>query len=362
MSKPTPRPDSYLITKRMLDVVLAIIVLIATSPLLVLIALIVRATMGAPVLFRQTRPGLNGKIFAMYKFRTMHDYRDKDNELLPDTQRLLPFGRFLRKSSLDELPGLLNVLRGEMSLVGPRPLRVAYLDHYSPEQARRHDVKPGITGWAQVNGRNALSWEERFKLDVWYVDNRSLSLDLRILWLIFIKIDPEIRFAAIGTGKDEANVRALATRLGVLEKNFFILDGVPKESVPSWLSAADMATSLLIDNEDLWHSSPNKFFDALAAGRPVAINYQGWLADLVHEYKAGIVLDPKDSGAAAKLIVDRLHNKDWLDAAGTAARRLARAHFSRNDLADKLITVLETVLESATRIEKEAAEVGDPSG
>ena len=132
MSKPTPRPNSYLITKKTLDVVLAVVVLIATSPLLVLIALIVRATMGAPVLFRQTRPGLNGKIFAMYKFRTMHDYRDKDNELLPDTQRLLPFGRFLRKSSLDELPGLLNVLRGEMSLVGPRPLRVAYLDHYTP--------------------------------------------------------------------------------------------------------------------------------------------------------------------------------------------------------------------------------------
>ncbi len=175
------------------------------------------------------------------------------------------------------------------------------------------------------------------------------------------EVDPEIRFAAIGTGKDESNVRALATRLGVLDKNFFILDGVPKKAVPSWLSAADMATSLLIDNKDLWHSSPNKFFDALAASRPVAINYQGWLADLLHEYGAGIILDPGDAEASARLIIDRLHDKDWLSAAGTAAQRLARAHFSRDDLANKLITVLETVLESTTQIEEGATEVGDPS-
>jgi sugar transferase EpsL len=147
-----------------------------------LIALLVWRTMGRPVLFRHVRPGLHGKPFVMYKFRTMRDLRDAEGKLLPDEARLTPFGRWLRTTSLDELPELVNVLRGEMSLVGPRPLLMEYLDRYTPEQARRHEVKPGITGWAQIHGRNNLSWDERFKLDVWYVDNWSLWLDVKILW------------------------------------------------------------------------------------------------------------------------------------------------------------------------------------
>jgi lipopolysaccharide/colanic/teichoic acid biosynthesis glycosyltransferase len=147
-----------------------------------LIALLVWRTMGRPVLFRQARPGLHGKPFVMYKFRTMRDLRDAEGNLLPDEARLTPFGRWLRTTSLDELPELVNVLRGEMSLVGPRPLLMEYLERYTPEQARRHEVKPGITGWAQIHGRNNLSWEERLRLDVWYVDHWSLWLDLKILW------------------------------------------------------------------------------------------------------------------------------------------------------------------------------------
>jgi len=141
----------------------------------------VRRRLGSPVLFRQERPGLHGKPFMMYKFRTMTDQRGADGSLLPDRERLTPFGRFLRSSSLDELPELINVLKGEMSLVGPRPLLMEYLDRYTPEQARRHEVRPGITGWAQINGRNSLNWEEKFKLDVWYVNNCSMLLDFRIL-------------------------------------------------------------------------------------------------------------------------------------------------------------------------------------
>jgi sugar transferase EpsL len=148
----------------------------------------VRRKHGAPVLFRQTRPGMGGKPFLMYKFRTMTDQRDTAGNLLPDEKRLTRFGKFLRSTSLDELPELINVLKGEMSLVGPRPLLMEYLGRYSPEQARRHEVRPGITGWAQVNGRNAISWEEKFKLDVWYVDNRSLWLDIKILWMTFVKV------------------------------------------------------------------------------------------------------------------------------------------------------------------------------
>jgi len=144
--------------------------------------------MGTPVLFRQRRPGLHGKPFICYKFRTMTDSRDSDGSLLPDSERLTGFGRFLRKTSLDELPELFNVLKGDMSLVDPRPLLMQYLDRYTPEQARRHEVKPGITGWAQVNGRNALTWEEKFKLDVWYVNNRSLWLDLKIIAMTIWKI------------------------------------------------------------------------------------------------------------------------------------------------------------------------------
>jgi len=164
------------------DVVVSAIALVALAPVMGLIALAIWRTMGRPVLFRQVRPGLHGKPFVMYKFRTMRDLRDAEGKLLPDEMRLTPFGRWLRATSLDELPELVNVLRGEMSLVGPRPLLMEYLERYTPEQARRHEVKPGITGWAQIHGRNNLSWDERFKLDVWYVDNWSLWLDLKILW------------------------------------------------------------------------------------------------------------------------------------------------------------------------------------
>ena len=148
----------------------------------------IRITMGTPVFFRQQRPGLHGEPFTIYKFRTMTDKRDDQGDLLPDAERLTPFGRFLRIASLDELPELVNVLRGEMSLVGPRPLLMQYLERYTPEQARRHEVRPGITGWAQVNGRNALSWENKFELDVWYVDHVSLWLDLKIIALTLWKI------------------------------------------------------------------------------------------------------------------------------------------------------------------------------
>jgi len=157
------------------------------SPLLVLLTFIIRFRLGAPIFFKQIRPGQHGKPFLMYKFRTMTDERDDKGALLPDDKRLTKFGRFLRSTSLDEIPELLNVLKGDMSLVGPRPLLMEYLERYSPEQARRHEVKPGLTGWAQVNGRNSLSWEEKFALDVWYVDNWSLWLDIKILFLTVLK-------------------------------------------------------------------------------------------------------------------------------------------------------------------------------
>jgi len=170
-------------TKRLFDFTISFIALLLLSPLLLLIAVRVRRKMGSPVLFRQTRPGLHGKPFEMLKFRTMRDARDANGMLLPDSERMTAFGRWLRATSLDELPELWNVMRGEMSLVGPRPLLMEYLPLYSPEQARRHAVRPGITGWAQVNGRNAISWKEKFTLDVWYVDHQSLWLDLKILFL-----------------------------------------------------------------------------------------------------------------------------------------------------------------------------------
>ena len=174
--------------KRLLDFIAALLGLIALAlPLLLLMALI-RRRLGSPVFFRQTRPGLHGQPFEMVKFRTMTDTRGPDGALLPDAVRLTPFGRFLRSTSLDELPELWNVLKGDMSLVGPRPLLMEYLPLYSPQQARRHEVRPGITGWAQVNGRNALGWDEKFKLDVWYVDHRSLWLDIKILWLTVKKV------------------------------------------------------------------------------------------------------------------------------------------------------------------------------
>jgi lipopolysaccharide/colanic/teichoic acid biosynthesis glycosyltransferase len=169
--------------KRFFDFSLSFMALLLLLPVFLLLALLVRVKMGIPVFLIQTRPGLHGKPFEMLKFRTMRDARDADGVPLPDCERLTDFGRWLRATSLDELPELWNVLRGEMSLVGPRPLLMEYLPLYSPEQARRHAVRPGITGWAQVNGRNAISWEEKFKLDVWYVDHQSLWLDLKILFL-----------------------------------------------------------------------------------------------------------------------------------------------------------------------------------
>ncbi len=171
----------YDAAKRSLDVLLATSGLLVLSPLLALLALVVRLNMGTPVLFRQVRPGYKGRPFTTLKFRTMTDAHDACGNLLPDAKRLTRMGRWLRRSSLDELPELWNVLRGEMSLVGPRPLLMEYLERYTPEQMRRHEMRPGITGWAQVNGRNALTWEDKFRLDVWYVDHCSLALDLRII-------------------------------------------------------------------------------------------------------------------------------------------------------------------------------------
>ncbi|WP_411338698.1 sugar transferase [Sphingopyxis sp. J-6] len=174
--------------KRLLDILLAGGALLLFSPVLIVLALLIRRQMGPPALFRQVRPGLHGEPFEMMKFRTMRNAVGADGQPLPDAERLTPLGRFLRSTSLDELPGLWSVLKGDMSLVGPRPLLMSYIPLYSPEQARRHEVRPGVTGWAQVNGRNALSWEEKFALDVWYVDNRTLALDVKILFLTIRKV------------------------------------------------------------------------------------------------------------------------------------------------------------------------------
>jgi lipopolysaccharide/colanic/teichoic acid biosynthesis glycosyltransferase len=176
------------ILKRIFDFFAALIGLFLLSPLMLVIAVLIWLTMGPPIIFKQARPGLNGKLFTMYKFRTMTDVKDERGNLLPDEKRLTPLGNFLRHFSLDELPELWNVVKGDMSLVGPRPLLPEYLPLYTPEQARRHEVKPGITGWAQINGRNTITWEEKFKLDVWYVDNWNLWLDLKILWLTIVKV------------------------------------------------------------------------------------------------------------------------------------------------------------------------------
>ncbi len=174
--------------KRALDVLAALVLLVLTFPFMLAVAAAILVRMGRPVLFRQQRPGLRGRVFGLYKFRTMTQARGSDGELLSDAQRLTRLGRLIRATSLDELPQLWNVIKGDMSLVGPRPLLVEYLDRYTPRQARRHEVRPGITGWAQVNGRNALSWEERFELDVWYVEHWSLWLDLRILGRTLLKV------------------------------------------------------------------------------------------------------------------------------------------------------------------------------
>jgi lipopolysaccharide/colanic/teichoic acid biosynthesis glycosyltransferase len=174
--------------KRLIEVVLSAVALIVLAPVIAAVAVAIRLTMGRPVLFRQVRPGYQARPFTLVKFRTMTEARDSLGRPLPDSDRLTKFGRFLRRTSLDELPQLWNVLRGEMSLVGPRPLLAEYLRLYNPEQARRHLVRPGITGWAQVNGRNAVGWDERFRYDVWYVDHWSLGLDLRILGLTIARV------------------------------------------------------------------------------------------------------------------------------------------------------------------------------
>jgi lipopolysaccharide/colanic/teichoic acid biosynthesis glycosyltransferase len=181
-NKPIP------ISKRILDLTLTLPGILILSPILVMIAILVGMTYGTPIIFLQKRPGYLGKPFWLYKFRTMTNAHDENNNLLPDNERITRLGLFLRSYSLDELPELFNVLRGEMSWVGPRPLLMQYLDRYSPEQARRHEVLPGITGWAQINGRNALTWEEKFKLDVWYVDHWSFRLDVKILLITAIKV------------------------------------------------------------------------------------------------------------------------------------------------------------------------------
>jgi sugar transferase EpsL len=178
------------ISKRLFDIIAALIGLSILSPVILLTAILVRIFLGSPILFRQQRPGYKGRPFFIYKFRTMTDRLGADENLLPDSERLTPFGHFLRSLSLDELPELFNILRGEMSFVGPRPLLMQYLPLYSPEQARRHDVVPGLTGWAQVNGRNAIDWPTRFKLDVWYVDYWSFWLDIKI---IFMTVDKEFK-------------------------------------------------------------------------------------------------------------------------------------------------------------------------
>ena len=174
--------------KRFFDFIMAMGALLTLLPVIIVVAVLIRFKLGSPILFTQNRPGLNGNVFKMMKFRSMLDGKDKHGNLLPDDERMTKFGTFLRSTSLDELPGLFNVFKGDMSLVGPRPLLVQYLPLYNTEQARRHNVRPGITGWAQVNGRNAISWEQKFKLDVWYVDNQSFLLDIKILLLTVKKV------------------------------------------------------------------------------------------------------------------------------------------------------------------------------
>jgi len=185
--------------KRMFDLSVAVLLLVFLSPVFVLIAILVWLTLGRPVLFTQWRPGKGGRLFRMYKFRTMTDALGAGGTPLPDDQRMTPVGKFLRSASLDELPELWNVVIGEMSLVGPRPLLPEYLPLYSREQARRHDVLPGITGWAQVNGRNAIDWDEKFRLDVWYVDHRSFRLDLLILWRTLVGLLTRQGISAVGS-------------------------------------------------------------------------------------------------------------------------------------------------------------------
>ena len=195
------RVDWHDYVKRLFELIFSLLLLLLLSPLLFLLAILVCADLGRPALFRQQRPGLHGRPFTFYKFRTMNDRTDEKGALLPDDARLTALGRCLRKTSLDELPQLFNVIRGDMSLIGPRPLLMEYLPLYTDEQQRRHEVRPGITGWAQVNGRNAITWEEKFRLDVWYVDNRALWLDVKIILLTMIRI----------VMRDGINQRGMAT-------------------------------------------------------------------------------------------------------------------------------------------------------
>ena len=188
----------HILGKRIFDLTLTGLLLPVLLPLMAIVVLLVRLKLGGPVLFAQVRPGLHGKPFVMRKFRTMTDERDAAGNLLPDSERLTPFGAFLRSASLDELPELFNVIKGEMSLVGPRPLLMEYLDRYTPEQARRHDVLPGITGWAQISGRNAIEWDQKFALDLWYVDHQSFGLDLQILLRTIFKVFQREGIAAPG--------------------------------------------------------------------------------------------------------------------------------------------------------------------
>ncbi|MCX0371588.1 sugar transferase [Clostridium perfringens] len=174
--------------KRLFDILFSLLALIIISPVFLIVALLVRINLGSPILFTQERVGLNNKVFKMYKFRTMKDGKNKNGELLPDNERLTKFGEKLRSTSLDELPELINILKGDMSLIGPRPLLVEYIPLYNNEQIKRHNVLPGLTGWAQVNGRNAISWSEKFKLDVWYVENWNLILDIKIFFLTIYKV------------------------------------------------------------------------------------------------------------------------------------------------------------------------------
>ncbi len=175
-------------TKRLFDIMLALILIIIFSPFYVVVAILILTKIGRPILFRQQRPGLNSVIFGIYKFRTMTNEKDIDGNLLPDEKRLLGIGKFIRSTSLDELPQLFNVVKGEMSFVGPRPLLIEYLPLYNEKEKRRHDVLPGITGWAQVNGRNAITWKQKFDYDIWYVNNQSFWLDIKILWMTFLKV------------------------------------------------------------------------------------------------------------------------------------------------------------------------------
>ena len=174
--------------KTLFDKSLALLLIILFSPIYIIVSILILIKMGSPILFRQKRPGLHEQIFGIYKFRTMTNEKDENGELLPDDQRLVGIGKFIRSASLDELPQIFNVLKGDMSFVGPRPLLIEYLPLYNDRQKKRHDVKPGITGWAQVNGRNAISWEQKFEYDVWYVEHQSFWLDMKILWMTFLKV------------------------------------------------------------------------------------------------------------------------------------------------------------------------------